>query len=356
MNLGKDSIYNSKLFKVVDSHTYMQKYRDPEWVQSKFDEGLERSEIADICGVAEGTIAKWIAKLNIGKYECPWDGCDIQRPTEVGIKRHHAKVHGESIAQYKFECKNCGKIQFSNRKQTVFCDQECNSEYMEGPMSDERKEAISQGMKQAYREGRHSGHNTEWIRKNIIEQRNDEYLHEPLSQEVRDKISESHIELVECGESPMQSEEFESKRAEERRKRINDNNTYFDNSENARKAARISSGRNSITVDKTGNVVDSSLEKEIDILLHENGIDYTVDVDVFNIDDSEYKADFQVDNIIIEVKGLGGYIHKPDRIERIAEYMTNIDDIIYIVVGTVELESDVFISWDNRKQLLSHIS
>lgn len=42
------------------------------------------------------------------EYHCPWDGCDRTLGSEHGIKCHHKRIHGVSIAGASVECDWCG--------------------------------------------------------------------------------------------------------------------------------------------------------------------------------------------------------------------------------------------------------
>ncbi|AGC34480.1 HNH endonuclease [Haloarcula virus HVTV-2] len=67
--------------------------------------------------------------------ECPT--CSKELRTEHGLKQHHAKVHGESLA-YK-QCEQCGdefKPTWNSEKQR-FCSQECSSEHLSNVRSKE---------------------------------------------------------------------------------------------------------------------------------------------------------------------------------------------------------------------------
>lgn len=48
------------------STTEKPKYHDEAWLREKYiDEGLSQSEIGDLCGVTQGTVGKWIQKFDI---------------------------------------------------------------------------------------------------------------------------------------------------------------------------------------------------------------------------------------------------------------------------------------------------
>jgi len=62
--------------------------------------------------------------------ECPT--CEKELSTEHGLKQHHAKVHGKSIAGVEVECDWCGEGHTkrpSHVTERNFCSSECSSEY-----------------------------------------------------------------------------------------------------------------------------------------------------------------------------------------------------------------------------------
>lgn len=117
--------------------------------------------------------------------------------------------------------------------------------------------------------------------------------------------------------------------------------------EQAHREGRHDSGRNIETVPQTGHTVSSSWEKEIDLLLYNSGIDYLYEGVQFNIDGRTYTPDFSSGNVVIEVKGTAGYIYKPEYTEKKAQYMVNMDDTIYVVIG-VELPADIYVEWEDK--------
>ena len=65
-------------------------------------------------------------------HECP--SCDREFDTEYGVKQHHAKAHGESLAMSTVECDSCGQ-QFDRATREVenydrhFCSRSCKSDW-----------------------------------------------------------------------------------------------------------------------------------------------------------------------------------------------------------------------------------
>lgn len=66
---------------------------------------------------------------------CPT--CGDEFSSEYGVKQHHAKTHGESIAGEPVDCDNCDKT-VRKKKDTIekwenlFCSDECRFEYTRG--------------------------------------------------------------------------------------------------------------------------------------------------------------------------------------------------------------------------------
>lgn len=73
--------------------------------------------------------------------QCPWEGCDYTS-TETGVKVHHGKAHGESIAGVSVECAWCGetnrvKKHVAEKDKRHFCDQECMGQWRSEHVSGE---------------------------------------------------------------------------------------------------------------------------------------------------------------------------------------------------------------------------
>lgn len=60
--------------------------------------------------------------------ECPWDGCEREFNSDRGVKVHHTKAHGKSIAGVTLECAVCGE-EFttlpSKADERRFCSPQC---------------------------------------------------------------------------------------------------------------------------------------------------------------------------------------------------------------------------------------
>ena len=114
----------------------------------------------------------------------------------------------------------------------------------------------------------------------------------------------------------------------------------------------VASGLKLQTVEKTGHTVRSNWEKEIDLMLHEAGIDYKYEPKTFELPNGDtYTPDFIIrGEIVIEVKGW-----PDDKSKKRAElFMQEYSEYRYIVVGN-EIPCDELIAWENRNNLLSKI-
>lgn len=103
-------------------------------------------------------------------------------------------------------------------------------------------------------------------------------------------------------------------------------------------------------VEQTGHEVRSGWEKEVDLLLHQNDIEYEYESKTFDLNDRSYTPDFKIESVIVEVKG---YKYKdPD--ERAHQFMDMYPEFTYIVIGT-ELPCDIHIDYEDREELLNYI-
>lgn len=66
-----------------------------------------------------------------GQFDCPWDGCGYTSVSEAGVKIHHKRIHGESIAGVVKICEQCTSTYrrapcFAENSR--FCCRECRTE------------------------------------------------------------------------------------------------------------------------------------------------------------------------------------------------------------------------------------
>jgi replication factor C small subunit len=173
---------------------------------------------------------------------------------------------------------------------------------------------------------------------------------EELKKEFSDRVKQQYNN----GDHITQREDFTEKviepRGEEWRKKISetmknkpDEEYPFKNPEIRKKAFKNLPKRQ--FVEETGHKVASSWEKEIDIRLDSLDIDYNYEPE-FELKDSVYHPDFQIDEYIVEVKGWDTeHSHK-----RAEKFLKNYSNYTYIVVGT-KLPCDIHIPWEDRDRL-----
>lgn len=70
------------------------------------------------------------------EHACPWDGCERSFDTDMGVKVHHARAHGESIAGVKVDCAECGQTfrEYPSRVERYdhdFCSKVCSEAFQE---------------------------------------------------------------------------------------------------------------------------------------------------------------------------------------------------------------------------------
>lgn len=83
---------------------------------------------------AENYYCSMECRRDIGKHECPWDGCDYTSNSELGIQQHHKRSHGVSLTKETFTCDVCGD-EFERQQSRVerwdgvTCSIACRSKY-----------------------------------------------------------------------------------------------------------------------------------------------------------------------------------------------------------------------------------
>lgn len=109
----------------------------------------------------------------------------------------------------------------------------------------------------------------------------------------------------------------------------------------------LSAGTQQIDVPETGNTVRSGWEAEVDLLLHNSGIEYEYEGRTFDFGEYTYTPDFVCEEeIIVEVKG---YVHDGDD-QKAKDLMDSHGDLVYIAVGS-ELPAHHHLPWDERETL-----
>lgn len=269
----------------IHSKTETFKHFDEDYLREQVEEqGKTVTEIADGLGVGMETVSKWVLEYEIGnEYECP--SCDKKFSSLRGRNAHHTQVHKESIAGTKYECIVCDKNFHDNRSEEhehtpKFCSMQCRGEYISGDSNPnknaERRKKISQGLVDAYAEGR-----------------------------------------------------------------------------------RKPKGRQTIVVEETGNKVDSGWEAEVDKLLFDLEIEYEYnghgEFKRYEINDFTHAPDFIIPtedkDLIVEVKGRRSVYEQEEKMETIANNLTQRKDVTYIIYGDVDLECDYHVAYGKEEEL-----
>lgn len=254
---------------------------------------------------------------------------------EHGLKIHHTKYHGESLVEEPdyadVECPTCGREDFqtlggmrnhhtmkhdeSIAYEMVVC-QGCNSKFKS------RKSHERSYCKQCHDEGA--------------------YITEETKRKMsKAKQGENHWAYGLKGEEhPCYNKTL----SDERKQALSKANSGKGNGMYGK-----TSKSEIATVAETGHTVRSSWEKEIDLMLYNNDIDFGYEDERFEFESVEmtYLPDFIIDEQIIEVKGWAD-----DRsVERAKQFIKEYSQYQYIVVGD-EMPCDVHIEWDNREKLM----
>lgn len=262
-------------------------------------------------------------------HECPT--CGKVLDTQAGLHRHHAHVHGESIARITRVCRECGdeKEMYVSELEQLEHDDLCVdcSRRREIPHTDQARQKISQShmgktISEEHKRAFHEGW-WDWWENETDQEKWISELPEggPPSQEARQKISET-----------LMGHEV----SEETRQKIR---------ENTPPGSFIT-----IEVEETGNTVRSTWEKEIDILLHESDVQYAYEGALFRLNTRHYTPDFISGDTAIEVRGYAS----DDAIRRATEFLIMEPEWRYIVVGD-ELPCDVHIPWEDRETLVDYL-
>lgn len=242
--------------------------------------------------------------------DCPT--CGQECSTENGMKNHHAKVHGESLALVKVECEWCGKAEKEHQSQlglfgdNWYCQRECydNAQSkrrmgrsLEENIGEEGAKKVRSHMSKVGNQNDQSGSN------NPMAGTTREH-----SEETKEKISESLK-----GRQPVEADWF------------------FD--------------------EELGHFTRSSWERKLGRLLQDADISYEYEGESFEYRGGrEYYPDFVIreSHVIIEVKGSHWVDDKAvSKAESVLD--TNWE---YIVIGA-ELPSDRHYQWENRKQMIT---
>jgi Zn ribbon nucleic-acid-binding protein len=262
------------------------KHQNEDFLRKRIEEdGVRAVDIAQELDVDKNVVWKWVDKYDIGEdYLCP--SCDESFATKQGVSKHHTDSHDESISGTEYTCEFCGEENWTPHSPNSsnfpkYCNDDCFGKSMQGEKNpnkySERREKISEGLLNAYSEGR-----------------------------------------------------------------------------------REPGGRKPFTVEETGHKVDSSWERDVDILLHNLDVEYQYNgqgqYKRYDIGNFTHAPDFVIPqskrDIIVEVKGSLGFFHQEGKMKKIASDLTQRDNVIYILYGdTPNLDSDVFIEYGKENEL-----
>lgn len=322
--------------------------------------------------------------------ECPTCGCDDFK-NKHGMKIHHAQAHDECIGKTETECAWCGERKTVQdyqleRNERSFCSKSCSNNWMaenfekrqlsdserqkiieanEGRvLSDETREKIRRANKgrtmsdeavEKMRKALEGRELTEEHKKKLSEAnkgREPAHAGEELPEEWRKSISKG-LEGHEYWGNEERSEEVKQKISETLKGREFSEESLQKMSE-ARKGKKPGHAE-PVTVEETGNVVRSSWEEEIDIILHESELEYEHEPRTFTFDNGRgYTPDFSVEGgTIIEVKGR---IWGEWDVTRADLFRNQFSEYEYIVVGNEDVPHDIHISWQNRSSLINAIN
>jgi len=298
LNYHKTSVHknNSSTNKWVDDSD--RKHRNPNWVQRKLEQGYHYEEIADMCVVGVNSIRKVIREENLGTHHCHVGGCGEKYPTEGGLKQHLSRDHPD--VEYNGYGLDLDHVRKKNHEA--------------------RMEMIEQGIAQYGEE------------------------------EMLENLEKAHEEFDPNKHSDFMQKFWEQKDPEDYHQREDGWwEKYADSRENW--------GPKQIEVEETGNVVASSWEEKVDLILHEIGIDYVYEGNTYKINNTWNTPDFEGKDWIIEVKGYAGFRDK-DRYEIIGKhFVENVDKKYILVAGdSVTMPCDMRINWENREELFHILS
>ncbi|MFB6159171.1 MAG: NUMOD3 domain-containing DNA-binding protein [Candidatus Nanohalobium sp.] len=269
----------------------------------------------------------------MSEVKCPTCGKE-DFSNENYMKRHHKLKHDESLVE-KYECSVDGCD--NKTRNPKFCSDECMSKARRQYEESECKnlECDEEVYKKEYC-SRDCANSHTWRNRDNAAKRD----------EVREKLSE-----MRTGEkNPFYGE----KHTKEALKKISESQTgekhhFYGVTGKDHPSYGVASGLKLQTVEETGHTVRSNWEKEIDLMLHEAGIDYKYEPKTFELPKGNtYTPDFIIrGEIVIEVKGW-----PDDKSKKRAElFMQEYPEYQYMVVGN-EIPCERFVSWNNRSNLI----
>jgi len=294
---------------------------------------------------------------NDGFVKCPECGYNDAESSR-GISMHYGYNHQGSIG-YLFRCKTCSRLRFGNGQRNTYCSKYCEVYEKVGTLKHFSKGYLERKFVHENMSATEISNELgikkqlvwKWLGKYNIGEEFDcpscdrsffskQGVSKHHQDEHGDSIAGSTYKCENCGEK------FWDMKGPD-----NHINPKFC-SMSCRKT-----GRKTIENPLTGHILDSSWEEEVDKLLYKNDIDYSHEENIYHVEGTTNKPDFEGDGWIIEVKGYGGF-RDQDRYEKIGRYFVeNVDKTYILVAGPkVDMPCDVKIEWENFQKVTEIIS
>ena len=269
--------------------------------------------------------------------KCPTCGKD-DFTNENYMKRHHKLIHDESLVE-KRECSLDGCT--NKTRNSKFCSDTC--------MGKSRREYEEQICKNS--ECETTVYKFDYCSRDCANKNTWTERHNPAKRpEVQKKISEKQI-------GDKNNMRRKGGHDEDAKKKISEAMSGEKHPLHGVKGKDhpshgVTSGLRLQKVEETGHRVRSNWEKEIDLMLHKEDINYEYEPKTFELPNEDtYTPDFIIKGeIVIEVKGWPDEKSK----ERARLFIQKHSEYKYIVVGN-EVPNDKFIAWEERDQLKQEI-
>ena len=252
--------------------------------------------------------------------DVPCPSCERMFVSANAVKQHHVQSHGESLTRVEAQCDVCGETEELNQWRLEMvenwtCSGECHSQLKSEQMTGreiEWADEVSESLKQYYEE-----HDGPMKRQTHSKETREKLRQINEGREITwgDKISESVKEAYERGD-------------------------YADRSPPVPQT---------IEVKETGHEVRSGWEVEVDLMLHELGIDYEYEPQSFSLPCGDYWPDFIVGDKVIEVKGWA----REKCITKAKQFCEEYSEYEYIVIqgNGPRMPSDKHISCSSIEEL-----
>lgn len=285
--------------------------------------------------------------------ECPECG-DDDFDSSRGVSMHYGYNHEGSLA-YLYRCEECGRLDFGNGKRNTFCSKWCeiynktgtfkhfDEDYLREQVEEQEKtvteiaDELDVGMKVV----------SKWALEYEI---GNEYPCPSCDKSFATKQSVSKHHHDKHGES-IAGAEYTCQRCGESFWDMKCESNHITPQYCSMECRKT--GSKAVESELTGNVLDSTWEKEIDEFLFHSDFKYENEGEVFYIGNTTHKPDFVSEEWILEVKSPGGYRDK-ERWDKIGKYLKEDEERKYIVVGEgVDMPCDEFVEWSKRENIIS---